>query len=353
MARTEPGYDYFPQGRPGRAAEAPVAGRLPAQRSRPLQTLAPEDDGPDAPFVPAGRLSAPPPNLPPVFERPVQPPGDQRPWSSSGRSPAAAPPASVTSSAGPSLAVPPAGVPGRPVPAFTAHAAAPVSGRPAPPAGQDAAWRAPSPRPLPAPPQDVTLGRRARRRPGRVAVASVLAALLAGAAGYGAVVGVPRYLEHEDRVVWERTSVHVPRTVAGMTRITTASATAQAKAAQTGLLGSGAGQMITDLAVYGGKAGTRVVVVVGRPQHPLEADERELVRAGFTRAVAESGVVLTERDPGELGGWFGCGVHKGRTTMCLAVDAGAVVSVTVTATGGSALTLAREARAAVELRATP
>ncbi|WP_088281245.1 hypothetical protein [Kineosporia sp. A_224] len=347
MARTEPGYDYFPQGRPGQAADSPVAGRLPSQRTRPLQSLAPEDYGPDAPFVPAGRLSAPPPNLPPVFERPVQPRGDQRPWGSAGQGRAAAPPVSV-----PPPSVSPALVPGRPVPAFTAHAVAPSSGHPAPTTAQGATWRAPSPRPLPAAQQDVALGRRARRRPGRVAVASVLAALLAGAVGYGAVVGVPRYLEHEDRVVWERTSVHVPRTVAGMTRITTASATAQAKAAQTGLLGSGAGQMITDLAVYGGRAGTRVVVVVGRPQHPLEADERELVLAGFARAVGASGVVLTERDPGELGGWFGCGVHNGRTTMCLAVDAGAVVSVTVTATGGSALTLAREARAAVERRAT-
>ena len=164
------------------------------------------------------------------------------------------------------------------------------------------------------------------------------------------MAAVPQYLQRTDRDVWERTSVRIPRTLTGLPRITTASATTQARDLQTHLLGNGTGQMISDLAVYGRAKGTRVAVVVARPQHPLEADERDLVRAGFVAAMADSGVVLTERDPGELGGWFGCGVKAGRTTTCLAVDAGAVVSVTVTATGASAVTVAREARAAVEQR---
>ena len=199
-------------------------------------------------------------------------------------------------------------------------------------------------------PAEVALGRPARGRRGRGVVAGVVAVALVGGAAYAAVTAVPRYLQREDRLVWERTTVRIPRTLAGLPRISTASATVQAREAQTHLLGSGTGQMISDLAVYGRSRGTRVAVVVARPQHPLEADERALVRSGFASAMEASGVVLTERDAGDLGGWFGCGVKEGRTTTCLAVDAGAVVSVTVTTTGASAVTVAREARAAVVQR---
>ena len=111
VARTEPGYDYFPQGRPGAPSAAPGPGRALVQRGRPLQSLsAEEDDDPGAPFVPAGRLSAPPPNLPPVFERPVQPRGDQRTWNAPGGE----------------VGQRTAQGAGRPVPAFTAHGATAV-----------------------------------------------------------------------------------------------------------------------------------------------------------------------------------------------------------------------------------
>ena len=362
MARSQPEYEFFP---PGAERTPAQADRPLAQRVKGLSALAPGDDGP---YLPPGRLSAPPPNVPPVFERPAEPRPDARPWHvppqgaapateaapdrdagtpwfrSAPRGTTGAPAASSATSSvsgpapsapgAPTTGAPPAAsVPARPLPAFTAHSAGPTAG-PATAAGTGG----------------VALGRPARRRPGRVAVAGLLAVLVVGGAALAAVSAVPRYLERTDRLVWERTTVRIPRTLAGLPRITTSSMTAQAEQVQTHLLGSGTGQMISDLAVYGKARGARIAVVVARPQHPLEADERDIVRSTFTSAMEASGVVLTERDAGDLGGWFGCGVKAGRTTTCLAVDAGAVVSVTVTATGGSAVTVAREARAAVEQR---
>ncbi len=317
-AGPHPDYDFYPEPPPG--AEPGPRPRRP----RSLTTLSPDAD----PAVPGGRLSAPPPRIPPVFERPAPPPGDRRA--------AVAPPVPAARPA-----------PARQVPAFTAHASAVHAPTDAVAAGPSPAVRLPVPA---RPARDVALGRRAGRRPGRLTlvVTGLVTLLLVGTGA--AVALTPRYLAHQDRTAWASTSVELPPEAAGLPRVPNAVPAAQAKAARAQLLSTGAGPLITELGVYGGQDGPRAVVVAGRPQGPLSAQDRDLVRAGFTTAVARSAVVVTERDPGPLGGWFGCGIHEGRTTMCLAIDAGVVLSITVTTTGPGAVQTARDLRAAVETR---
>jgi hypothetical protein len=336
-AGPQPDYDFYPQPPPD-GSPVPRARRVPE-----LSTLSPDVD----PFVPGGRLSAPPPRIPPVFGRP-SPPDDPHAQAAvtAASGPATVPQQRAESPARPGAAesTPAA----RPVPAFTAHASTVHTPVDAEASGPAAALRLRGPD---VPVGDVRLGRRARRRPGRLAVvATGLFTLLL--AGTGAAVALtPRFLAHQDETQWASTRVELPREAAGLPRVTGAASAAQAKAARSRLLSAGASRLITELGVYGARTGPRAVVVAARPQEPLTAPERELVRAGFAAAVAKSDVVVTERDPGPLGGWFGCGVHQGRTTMCLAVDAGAVLSITVTTTGPGAVQTARDVRAAVETRA--
>ncbi len=349
-ARPQPEYDFYPDRAQG---GRPVPRRRPALS--PLSSTAQEAE----PVLPGARVSVPPPNIPPVFGPHASPPGDER-----------------TRQGGPDGAADGQARPARPVPAYTAFVprptrppaaerAGPPGGGPPPPVDAHGAdpvdeavrWQRPrhwTPPPIVVmapPPTDVALGRRARRRPSRVSVAAAFAVVLVLGGAAAAVAATPRYLAHRDRSLWAATSVRLPASAAGLPRITPAGEDARTGAAQESAASGGSGQMITDLAVYGRRTGARAVVVVGRPQHPLTAEERELVRSAYASSVVGSAsVVLTRREAGPLGGWFGCGVHVGRTTLCLAVDAGAVVSVTVTSTGPQAVQLARDVRAAVELR---
>jgi hypothetical protein len=230
----------------------------------------------------------------------------------------------------------------RPVPAFTAHRSVVVTQRPRTVLGHQPSARAPLGR--------VVLGRPARRGHARVALAATLLVALVLGGTLAAVALTPRYLVHRDEATWASTRLVLPADAMGLPRASAASESAQAGSARSGMLAAGTGQLITDVGVYGTKAGRRIIVVAGRPQHPLSEAERTLVRDGFSASLARSGVVLASRDPGPLGGWLGCGVRDGRSTVCLAVDAGAVISITLPTTGPTAIATAGALRSTIELR---
>lgn len=334
----------------GTSRPAPAPRGLSSRTRQGLTSLAPEDGA--EPFAPPGRLAAPPPNVPPVFD----PTGTRTGARPVPAQRSAVPPPGLAAPASPDTAAAAPPAPRRPVPAFTAHVPAPRAGTT--PLGDGALLAPPAPGPAatrlltaPAPPAtDLSLGRRARRRPGRAATVSAVLAVLVLAVTAAAVAAVPSWLDRRDRQTWATTRLTLPAKVDGLSRVVTGSASTAERSAQAHVTASGAGQLITDLGVYAAEGRARVVVVLGRPQAPLDEAERTLVRSGYAGAVEQAGVVLTPRDPGPLGGWFGCGVRDGRTTTCLSVDAGAVVSVSVSATGPAAVRLARRVRAAVTLR---
>jgi hypothetical protein len=200
---------------------------------------------------------------------------------------------------------------------------------------------------------------RRRRFGGGLAVgAAAVAALGLGAT---AAAGVVRLLGPSgERDVWTATRVVTPDAVEGGPRMRSAQLDGaarleQARVTQIRQQAIGAVALATQVAYYGSGGRRVVTVVAGRPSLPLSADQQDTVRQGFTATLGRAGVMLASRDAGGLGGWFGCGAvaAAGRgtaSTTCVAVDGGAVVSVTVAGSGPPAQAHARRVRETVERR---
>jgi hypothetical protein len=167
----------------------------------------------------------------------------------------------------------------------------------------------------------------------------------------GAVVAVPRFLSgSQDGDVYRSTSLAQPSQIAGLPRLPDGAVTKQTRDPAVRLLSAVRVPLSTRVTGYGRADGVRLTVVTGRPDAPLTESDITSLRTGFTSGMQAGGATVKEVDPAPLGGWFGCGqVPKGQT-LCLALDAGAALSIVITAGDASALTLARTARTAVETR---
>jgi hypothetical protein len=101
--------------------------------------------------------------------------------------------------------------------------------------------------------------------------------------------------------------------------------------------------------LYGNGSGETVLVLAAKAAEPLPPARQASVRQGLVATLTRSGagLALIERDPGELGGWFGCG-RRGDVTACVATDQASAVAVLVTnVTGDPAATALRAREATV------
>lgn len=167
----------------------------------------------------------------------------------------------------------------------------------------------------------------------------------------GAVVAVPRFLSgSQDGDVYRSTSLVQPAQIAGLPRLPDSAVTKQTRDPAVRLLSAVSVTLSTRTTGYGRANGVRLTVVTGRPAAPLTDGDITSLRTGFTSGMQAAGATVKEVDPAPLGGWFGCGQVPNGQTLCLALDAGAALSIVITASDASALTLARSARSAVETR---
>jgi hypothetical protein len=180
------------------------------------------------------------------------------------------------------------------------------------------------------------------------AIVTVALLVLVGTVG---AVGLPRLLRAgADEEEFEATTLTRPAEVAGLPRLPDAEVTAEDKRAAEQLLSPVRTALATQVAVYARKTGVRLTVVAGRPATALTDRELEILRTGFSAGMESAKAPVSQLSSGPLGGWFGCGQVEHGATLCLAMDAGAIVSIAVTSDDPSAIALAQVAREAVEHR---
>jgi hypothetical protein len=213
-------------------------------------------------------------------------------------------------------------------------------------------------------PADRSSGRRPRKKrrsdpgdpagpwPTRVSGPSALAAVaLIILVAVVAVVALPRVLNRNAAAdVFDQTALTQPAELAGLPRVADAKITDEDRRSAERLLSAVSAPLIRQTLVYGRGTGVRVTVVTGRPAAALSQSELDILRNGFTTGLGSAGAPVKELDAGPLGGWFGCGQTELSKTLCLALDSGALVSVTVATKDASAFATARAAREAVEHR---
>ena len=183
-------------------------------------------------------------------------------------------------------------------------------------------------------------------------VAGVLGLMIAAA------VVVPVFLNQRAQTVWKATSVSLPQSIDGQTRLTD-TASVQLAESMKGNLVAQAGRLYPEpiVALYGSAAGPKLLVVAARPTTPPSARDYNSFFAGFRRGVtsgAPAGATfgpLETVDPGRLGGTMKCldfTVSGHSFGACAAVDAGATVSVfAINTSGPEAANLAVQARETV------
>ncbi len=188
--------------------------------------------------------------------------------------------------------------------------------------------------------------------PTRISGWAVLAGLtvIVAVAVLGAVA-VPRVLaERDGEDAYSRTTLAAPARVAGLPRLAGADLRPGDLHPAQVLLSASRTPLTTQILGYGTPGRVRLVIAAGRPAHPLAAADRDALSNGFISGMASAKAPVTALDPGPLGGWFGCGTTPSGSTLCLAVDPGALIGISVTGKGAAVRELARTARAAVELR---
>jgi hypothetical protein len=188
--------------------------------------------------------------------------------------------------------------------------------------------------------------------PTRISGTTALAGLaLVVIVAVGAVVAVPRFLSgSQDGDVYRSTSLVQPAQIAGLPRLPDSAVTKQTRDPAVQLLSAVRVALSTRTLGYGRATGVRLTMVAGRPAAPLSDGDITSLRTGFASGMQEAGATVKELDPAPLGGWFGCGQVPNGHTICLALDAGAALSIVITASDASALALARTARSATETR---
>jgi hypothetical protein len=188
--------------------------------------------------------------------------------------------------------------------------------------------------------------------PTRISGATALGGLaLVVVVAVGGVVAVPRFLSgSQDGDVYRSTSLVQPAQVAGLPRLADGAVPEQTRHPAEQLLSGVRIGLSTRTTGYGRASGVQLTVVTGRPTAPLTDGDITSLRTGFASGMQDAGATVKELDPGPLGGWFGCGQVPHGLTFCLALDAGATLSIVITADDASALALAQTARRAVETR---
>lgn len=181
---------------------------------------------------------------------------------------------------------------------------------------------------------------------GSSAMAAVALIVLVGTVG---AVGLPRLMSTGgDEHAFEAVTLTQPAEVAGLPRLSDAEVTAEDTRAAGQLVSAVRTPLTTQAAVYRGESGVRLTVITGRPATALKERELETLRTGFSIGMEVAGAPVRQLEPGLLGGWFGCGQTEYGITLCLAMDAAAIVSITVTGKDSSAIALAQAARQDVE-----
>jgi hypothetical protein len=167
-------------------------------------------------------------------------------------------------------------------------------------------------------------------------------------------------VSREDRLVWQQTSLVLPASLLGVQRQQDPASTAQSAEQASNLLSDSAGNLSAQIGHYVGTVNQgpdglgeptvrKITVVAGRPKAPLTPADRSVIRSTYTSAMSKLGLTLASRDPGTLGGWMGCGALGPEQTLCLAVDAGSVITITLNGTGRTVEDQAVNVRDAVEV----
>jgi hypothetical protein len=183
------------------------------------------------------------------------------------------------------------------------------------------------------------------RRSGMPGWLIVLILLVFGLIGTGvlAAIAVPVFLSQRLKAEHQGTTVQLPTSFNGTKRNTGAAAK---KVAQGFAVG---GIKAEDVAVYG-KVGPKAVIILAvKPPAPWTDSEQSAQRSEIEQGFAAQGTplfLLREPDPGELGGWIGCGATSQGLEVCLATSVGSLVSVITAAGGDDPVALLRQARAA-------
>jgi hypothetical protein len=158
-----------------------------------------------------------------------------------------------------------------------------------------------------------------------------------------AAIAIPVFLSQRLKAEHRATTVQLPATFAGHKRNTGAEADALAKTFTVGQIRA------EDIAVYG-KIGPEVVIIVAlKPPTAWSEVRQASERSDFVRSFTAQGtslVLLEDPDPGELGGWIGCGTAGEGFEVCLATSTGSMVTMISSAGGDDPVTLLRQARAA-------
>jgi hypothetical protein len=186
-------------------------------------------------------------------------------------------------------------------------------GPPPPPHG--AAWQQVRPAPYPVAP-------RSRAVTALIAAAVVLVSII----GIGVVsaVAIPVFLSQRMKAEWRSTTIALPATFDGGTRTDVPSSA----------IPQVPDDVIEPLQVAGYRTGDGATLVVGltKARRPMTDQDQAEARRGVVAGMAMRDVqlTLTESDPGQLGGWFGCGAVTGNpATACVATDHAGIVMIVV------------------------
>ena len=215
-----------------------------------------------------------------------------------GQPPAAGPPAGQTSYGNP------------------AYGTQPSYGTLPPPYGAPAgpAWRPPGP-PYPAPP-------RSRAVTALIAAAIVLVSVIG--IGIVSAIAIPVFLAQRMKAEWRSTTIALPQTFDGAARTDVPQS----------MVPQVPNDVIDPLQVAGYRTGGGTAFVVGltKARQPMTEQDQADARRGVVAGMATRDVrlTLTESDPGQLGGWFGCGAVGGdAATACVATDHAGIVMIVV------------------------
>jgi hypothetical protein len=178
--------------------------------------------------------------------------------------------------------------------------------------------------------------------------AAIIVAIVIGglvALSIVAAVVIPVYENHHAQGIAARTTVSLPASVVGYTRMTGA-----ADQVVQNLVGQQPASYAAQGAVYGTGATPFVIVMVGG--RPMTSFAQHDFMKGFIRGEQQAGgVTVTRTDPGPLGGTLECGVSAdAKRTDCGFTDGGAFGAIDVAATGPAAQAMVLQVRSLIEQR---
>jgi hypothetical protein len=198
----------------------------------------------------------------------------------------------------------------------------------------------------PAPPATFMVTKRSTGLTVLVVAAAAVAAVVV--LGIVTAVAIPVLLAQSMRAEWKATTFVVPETFEGTPRAEVPAALLRAEVADDVTGPVQAGRYRIGAVDY--------TVLAAKGKKPLTEDQQAAIRRGYASGLASNGLglQLTAEEPGELGGYFGCGFLTSRTaqvTTCISTDhAGVVVIVATGSADSSAIAEAGKLRRAVVKR---